>query len=346
MKNSITKGLLFIGFYPIDKLNGAAKVRIWNISKCLNPQYSIIGFFKKRINGYYYLLKDKKFKDIKHVYIEPSASTANPVDLLFLLYLKFRKITIAIFIRDIYPLFKDNWKKLKLYQTPHFFMWFIAVFIYLQITKVRYYPTASARNVLRDKKGKLLPPGCNIGYPVRFNSSSRLILYAGYLNRSYGEDLIIEICKILKKERLPVKIGVVFRGKIDVINRSDLPIEKIGDTLEDFTGSALLGIIPRIVNKYNDIAFPVKLMDYVQMGLPVIVTKCLEISDFVKKNKIGYSHNEKPEEWIKRIKYLLKYPQKAEELHYNVIKTKYRNGWETRANTIIKDYHMIHSNRR
>ena len=92
--NNKNRGILFIGNYPINVLNGAARIRIWNIKRVLKPDYSIIGFIAERLKGYYKLFRNNEIKNIKYVYVEPSASTANPVDLIFLI---FRPILLVIY---------------------------------------------------------------------------------------------------------------------------------------------------------------------------------------------------------------------------------------------------------
>ena len=337
--NNINRGILFIGNYPINVLNGAAKIRIWNINRVLKPDYSVIGFITKRLKGYYKLFRNNEIKNIKYVYVEPSASTANPVDLIFLIFLKMKNVHIAIFIRDVYPFFKDYWSELTWYQIPHFLMWFIALFVYLHVCKTRFYPGIGVKNILNDKHGQILPPGCNLNFNVYFNERSNIILYTGKLNKLYGEELIIQIATLIKKQRIPVIIGVVFRGDISHITSLDLPIIKLGNILSDIKEDILIGIIPREINPYNKIAFPLKLVDYIQMGIPVLVTDCDEMANFITKNQAGYILNEQSSNWVSTIQHLHENNDEALKLHNSVMIARRENSWEKRVKIIIDDYH-------
>jgi glycosyltransferase involved in cell wall biosynthesis len=56
-----------------------------------------------------------------------------------------------------------------------------------------------------------------------------------------------------------------------------------------------LGIIPLPLTPYYHLALPVKLMDYLSLGIPVVSTACREIVTFMEHYPVGLTAQDNPE---------------------------------------------------
>jgi glycosyltransferase involved in cell wall biosynthesis len=339
------KKLLFIAFYPLDNLGSAPKVRINALKKEFEKKVDLLfinGGKIKRLKEYIKIIFSSKLANISKCYVESSTSSAYPWDIIFLLYLKIKGVKISIYIRDAYPLFKEFWKELKWYQIPLYIGWHISVRLYHQLADIIYYPTESLKIMFNSKKGKLLPPASG-NIVDKFSSESSNLLYVGNLNYRYGLSLMFEVEKIVR-EQIPDFEWVIVSHFFNSyeLERGITIIKKDFSQLNELKMEFFAGIIPRRKSKYNDLALPVKLFDYLKWGLPIIATNCYEQEKFIKDNKIGETFLDRAKELSDGIIKLYSKKKKLEEFHKNVLSiVNEKHRWKDRAEKILADLNKL-----
>ena len=109
-----------------------------------------------------------------------------------------------------------------------------------------------------------------------------------------------------------------------------------GKELNKYYEKASVGVIPVRQTNYTNLAYSVKLFEYLGHGLPVISTNTTEMGTFVKQNNIGMVCEDNPKDLAQTIAYYFK---NKETLNYstNVKKIAPQNTWICRAQKIISD---------
>lgn len=95
------------------------------------------------------------------------------------------------------------------------------------------------------------------------------------------------------------------------INASFLWFEQKTD-LQNFLSQCSLGVIPWANTFSRRFGFPIKLLNYLSVGLPVVTTEIGEWADIVRKEELGIVTQDFPESLSQGILYLLDNPSFAE----------------------------------
>jgi glycosyltransferase involved in cell wall biosynthesis len=81
-----------------------------------------------------------------------------------------------------------------------------------------------------------------------------------------------------------------------------------GNALQPVYQTSCLGLVPAQRTAYNDLAMPVKLFEYLSYGLPVVVTDCTEMAQFVNGTGVGLVSQDNAESLASTICTILKDP--------------------------------------
>ena len=306
----MSKQILFYVPYDFSSLKSGSQIRPYNMYKAfLNLGYEvdlIAGNIKTRKEAF----KEIRKKQKKYIfcYSEPSTYPLHPfVDYNIYLYIKKQHIPIAIYYRDAYWKFSEYFNKRGIKKLELLLRYRADLFLYNHIASVIFFPTSTLANMFNIRVKKLcLPPGGENKFKNRNNliSSPLKGIYVGGINFRYGFDILLHAFSLVNN-RQRVELELVCRDKEfkniskemkNFIDCSWINIHHIsGKVLERLYYKAHFGIIPRRKDKYNDLAIPVKLFEYLSFGIPVIVTDCNEMGRFVKKNECGLVCKDTPE---------------------------------------------------
>ncbi|TQR21364.1 glycosyltransferase [Psychrobacillus vulpis] len=146
-----------------------------------------------------------------------------------------------------------------------------------------------------------LPPG---GRFTEIKTSHHTIqkpfkgIYVGGINNDdYGLPTLVESYDLLNKESVLGELIIVCRED-EFVQLSDSNKEKLNKTyikLKHVSGAELqqvyeevdFAFIPRKRSVYNDFAVPIKLVEYLTAGLPIIATNCSAQEDFIQSGPYG-----------------------------------------------------------
>ena len=98
-----------------------------------------------------------------------------------------------------------------------------------------------------------------------------------------------------------------------------------------------LALYPIEKNAYNDFAFSVKLMEYLEYGLPMVAVNCTETEKFVRKYDLGLVCKNDPEDFAAKVSEILTNTELYAHCAQNAAQAVQGNLWVDRAKTVIAD---------
>jgi len=337
----LARQLLFIGYYDITHLDAAPKVRILEMSKAfrnMGTDSFIIGNARKRA-----FMKLKwmltNTSNIKYAYIEGSTSTAYPIDLIFLLYLKIKGIRVAYFMRDAHPLYKNFTSLLKWYQRPLYWGWHFSVRTYKHLVDDFFAPTLFFNEIFSfgHKRFQVLPPAISGIRANLFDTQSKCLLYVGGLSSFYGVEKIEALLRFMEENEPQFRLHIITReAEVGIINKyKNCTIESLTyDDLPKLSKKYFAGLLT-ISGEYADLALSVKMFDYFSLSLPIIMTDSYSHRKFIEETGAGFvaDSDESFEAFILDI---IKHPgvlNSAVKNINNIIPQKHT--WVKRARTVL-----------
>lgn len=264
----------------LEKVSGGPSTRISLFSQVFKFHGDIV------ISGNKKFSKSFSVKRIDFVYVESATNRIYLIDFFNLLYFRLVSKKIIVFIRDIYSeLFPEEYKSprsritLMANRVSYFFLTAVAHRLVFPTEKMgtiffeknRYFPK---------KPYSALPPGC-APLPYARNSpdfsKKAGVLYLGsvsYANAGFEHFLTFADCfesdynyYVLSSD---VNVQKMISGRKHIfINK--VPHNEIPSFIE--TRNILVAFHTRPRNAYDDITFPIKVLDFVSFQLPFITDR-------------------------------------------------------------------------
>ena len=275
------------------------------------------------------------------------------MDFRFFNYCRKAGIPVALFYRDMQWKFSDIfnaaapfWKRMILIP-----MYYYDLFQYSRSLDLLYLPTVQMKKYVKpDLPYKSLPPAGSIHEDSLMVKRDRSplcdhklrIFYVGGMSNLYDnrkliqavkdtEDVFLTICTHMDQwQKFQNNYGTNLCDRIRIISKSS-------DELKPFYEESDIAACCMDDNPYLDIAMPIKCMEAVSYGTPLLVTRMEAVSDFVKVNQIGWSVDTTSEAIRLQLEYLKEHPEEIREKTKNTIAAAYHNTWEDRARQAAED---------
>ena len=233
------------------------------------------------------LIFNKKLENVTAAYIESSNVGMAFWDAVLIFYLKYKRVKMSVFIRDFYPLFINGWKDTNWKGKIANILWFINIFVYRLTVSISYFPSDSSKKLLNFRFKDILPPGLFLDIPD-LPLKRNTVFYAGGLRKPYNLEPVLEAVDLLNKE-LKVKFNVFCREDSlpfisKWLDKEWLVVEH--KSLYDLDYKPHIAVISSD-NSYQAIARSVKMLDYIKLGSPIIISDAYENSKFLNEHEIG-----------------------------------------------------------
>ena len=330
--------ILMLGQYPLDKLDAAPKIRTHYLWLALQNYAEVTFITGTRQSRRWPLLKlilAGNLKRFDAVYLEAATSTSMETDLLLLSLLKVAKVPIGIYIRDAYPLFG-----LTLVRNPKEWLlnktWFISQWAYQRLADILFFPTQSLADCFDFKAKELLPPATRMGlvsevFPGPFDT----LLYAGHLSDENGWPLLKAAMELIHTKNPQIRL-LALTPTVTSEQYPWLDIRRgvLEDILADLPRIAA-ALIPRPQTDYNHLAIPVKLMDYLSLGLPIVSTDCKEMAMLINGHDLGWIVSFVPEDFALACLDIFDDIEKRTTFSQQSVQFIQVNRWEDRAEVIL-----------
>lgn len=282
-----------------------------NIDKVSGGPRTRISMFKsefERHDDYVIMSKNKfwkclKLRNINGVYVESATNRISIVDLFALLYLKIKTKRVIVFIRDIYiELFPNEYttprKRITKYLNiaSNFFLILIASKVMFP-TKEMGLIFFKKRNYYPKRPFFALPPGANKNFSEinvpNFNQKLGILYLGGISYSNSGFNHFIQFADFFKDEyRFFVLSGDLAAkeiiGEREHIVLSCLPYDKIPGFIKTHNILAAFHTRPR--NHYDDITFPIKVLDFISIRLPFITADHYPLQNLLSKEYVLFQN--------------------------------------------------------
>ncbi len=282
-----------------------------------------------------------EYKEVETGYIETSNAGMVLWEFILLVLLKWNGAYISVFIRDAYPFFKEYWRNRGFKLLAANILWLVSIIVYSSTCKIFYFPSEGLGNLFRMKNRRVLRPG--IDHIVSgLTERSKTIFYAGGVTGQYDMDTFLVACEGLRS-KYDIKVLVYCRSysRENVkkwLSKDWIKVEH--KTLEQLNFKPLCGIIPLKRNKHTEVAFAVKLLDYVKLGVPIVASDTTTIKDYILEKGIGViCKAENVKSYIEQIEMLLTNPKLHGKLSKNVEKLQEDPEiyWDSICERIMRD---------
>jgi hypothetical protein len=221
------------------------------------------------------------------IYVESSTTLPGPADLAFLALARARRIPILTYVRDAQQLFSEYDTAWTLKQRLSRRMFLPALRILMRLsTHVAYPSRGLARAIHGDGRGALLlPPGARLAAAVEPDADARALLFVGPMNRpTHGAELLVAAVEEARRRGADVEVISISRPGQEWPGDAPpwLHRERAdGPEIDRFLPRVMATITPRRKTPYNDLAVPIKVLEYLGYGRPLIVTDTEETAAIV-----------------------------------------------------------------
>jgi glycosyltransferase involved in cell wall biosynthesis len=338
------KRLLFIGHYPLDQLASAPEVRIHSLRQALVDRCDLTfltGTREQRRRPLWQMIRSGTWRDYDGVYVEAASSTAMEADLVLLKLWHDAGIPVSLFVRDVYPMFPDYFDSRPLKHKLLKAAWFISMAAYRRWCSILYFPTRKLAELIAFPDKRLLPPGGNLRSQPD-PATRHGIIYVGASSAVAGAPRLLQAMDIVAAKQPQATLRFVTPNAAPLEAWRDRPwltvTKASGEGLSQLLLSAAIAVVPRPRGAYNDLCLPVKLLDYLSHGLPVVSTDSPETAAFLTAIGAGEIVGDTPEAMAAGILRLLENPDTCRERGQAAVRAiSGPHSWEQRAETILAD---------
>lgn len=300
--------------YPLDQGMWGPTVRIQHLRHELEALVDldvVAGYRGARRRALLRYAFSGRLRRLEGIYVESSSFLPSETDLAFLALARALRIPVLTYVRDAYQLFPGD------YAVDSARRWlgskaFLPMLRALGAASSRLaFPTAglAAAVGVPAEEAILLPPGAPPPVSVDASPGANRLLFVGDARLpSHGVDRLVAAIGLVRDRGADVELTLVCRPGQEPPGAQPgwLRIERAeGAAIHALLPHVLATVIPRPRTPYNDLALPIKLMEYLSYGRPLIVTDCVEQARVVREADAGIVTLDDPEHIAASIEELL-----------------------------------------
>ncbi|MCF7859080.1 MAG: glycosyltransferase [Candidatus Cloacimonetes bacterium] len=318
-------------------LNKAPRIRQYSIYHALikdHDLYCISGDYEERKDAVLRFFKEEDITKYDGMYCESHNWPLKILDYKFFKFCK-GKIPMTIFYRDCYWKTNDYLKKPSFNKIQSYIRFKIEYLIFARYFNLFFVPTKLFSEFCGIKNYSILQPAGIVRKiaPKEYNDGIFRILFAG--NMKKGCEIIFDIMKRMLQKNTKIELHI-FSTDAPEINIQNVFFHRT--SLQDnkrLISKCHVGLIPHEKIEYLDLAFPLKIMDYLSYGLPVISTNTLEVENFLRIHNVGVAVEHDVESYVKAIEFFIENKDYFIELSKNALELiKTTENWDNRVERI------------
>lgn len=273
--------LLLLAMYPLDAGLWGATTRITQLRSELEARVPLDVVSGTRGSRGWSLLRyacSGRLRGLRGIYVENASTLPGPVDLLFLALARALGIEVLTYVRDAQYLFEEYYVA----TTPKRWLaraaFLPAIRLLMRIsTRVGYPSRGLARAIHGDDRDVLLlPPGARLAAAPPLDPAATGLLFVGNLRYpAHGGEILLEsVRRARDDDGLDVTLICVLPDGAEPPFRADwLRVERAsGPEIDRLLPQVRATITPRRKTPYNDLAVPIKVLEYLGYARPLIVT--------------------------------------------------------------------------
>jgi hypothetical protein len=285
--------------YPLDRGLWGATTRITQLRDALSRRIEldvIAGTPAARARRMARYLARGRLRGLAGIYVENATSLPRPTDLAFLAAARTRRIRVLTYLRDAQQLFPEYYPADSLKRRASRALFRRATKALMRVSTVVAFPSRGlAAAILGDERAaqtaQLLPPGARMAAAPPLDPGARSLLFVGGLRYpAHGGDILLEAMERARRRGLDVSLICISRpGEGPAGPQPDWlrTVQAEGPGIDQLLPEVLATITPRRATPYNDLAVPIKVMEYLGYARPLIVTDTTETAAVVREAGCG-----------------------------------------------------------
>jgi len=290
--------ILFYAAYDASRASSGPLVRIRMLSAALAEIADVHlahGSRFRRLALVARLVLGGQLRASDAVYIEPPTAAAMPWDILLAAAARAMGRPVGIYFRDAYQLFRDIYPAGGWRVRLSDLAWRLSTWSLRRLATVAYVPSSGLASALHLRDAVLLPPGTDPSLPNLGAGEDPCIAYVGAVGQPSGTDRLMAAMELVRREEPDARLLVVGQPPTG---------QPWPDWVEFRTASreALPGIlaaaracaIPRPINTYTDLAWPIKLADYLSLGKPLVATRAAQTAEVLTADQAAILVGDEP----------------------------------------------------
>jgi glycosyltransferase involved in cell wall biosynthesis len=285
--------LLLLSMYPLDRGLWGATTRITQLRDALARRVEldvISGTRSVRGAALARYLAAGRLRRVAAIYVENATTLPGPLDLAFLAVARARRIPILTYVRDAQQLFPEYYALTSLKRRVSRALFLPATRALMRLSTTVTFPsrglaTAVLPDAERAKTAPLLPPGSRLANVGPVNPEARALLFVGGLRYPvHGGSILLEAMELARTRSSNLELICVSRPGEEPAGPQPAWLRLVraeGWEIDALLPEVLATITPRRKTPYNDLAVPIKVMEYLGYRRPLIVTDTTETADIV-----------------------------------------------------------------
>ncbi|WP_197277538.1 glycosyltransferase [Bacillus sp. FJAT-27245] len=240
------------------------------------------------------------------------------VDSAVMSFLRKKNVPVGVFYRDVYWKFDELYPLKGAKKALMQFVYRMEERFYEKYCKVVFLPSDAMGSFVDIDLPKIsLPPGGTDRISETSEADvlegadgsvpgtpSKAIYVGGINNEDYGLFLLLDALEKVNADRKVCDLTVVCRedefanlpaDKKERLERQEVAVRHVsGEDLNDLYLEMDFAFIPRYKSTYNDFSVPVKLVEYLSNGLPVLGTNCSAQEEIIEGGGYGLICEDNP----------------------------------------------------
>lgn len=284
-----------------------------------------------------------RLRGLDGIYVESSTFLPSEADIAFLGLARALRVPVLTYVRDAYQLFAEYGAGRTLRGRVGAAAFRPMIRALRAVSSRLAFPSAGLAEAVLGSGADavLLPPGAPPPVEVPRSPKANRLLFVGDARLpAHGADRLIAAVALARQAGSPVELTIVCRpGQEPPPPHPDwLRLERAeGTAIPGLLGDVVATVIPRPRGRYNDLALPIKLFDYLSYGRPLLVTDCTEQARVVTTADAGIVTADDPASLADAITRMLSAPPDvAERWSANAMAAARAASWEDRARQIVR----------
>ncbi len=276
--------LLLLAMYPLDRGLWGATARITEMRAALGrlSRLEVVsGTRGQRARGLVRYLARGRLRGLDGIYLENATTLPGPVDLGFVAVARLAGIPVVTYVRDAQQLFPEYYHASGLKRRLSRALFLPLTRLLIRLSSRATFPSSGlAAAVTGRAEAQLLPPGARLADARPLDPAARTLLFVGGLRvPAHGAEILIEGTRLARERGHQVDLICVTRPGEEPPGPMPAWAQVVhteGAGIDALLSGVLASITPRRRTPYNDLAVPIKVMEYLGFARPLIVTDATE----------------------------------------------------------------------
>ncbi|HEX2222489.1 MAG TPA: glycosyltransferase [Candidatus Limnocylindria bacterium] len=289
--------LLLISMYPLDQGVWGATQRIRQLRDELarRTRLDVIhGYRGPRRMALARYAASGRLRGLDGIYVENSTMLPSETDVAFLALARALGIPVLTYLRDAQQLFDEYYPLSSVKRRLSRRLFLPAMRALMAVSTRVAFPSAGLARAILGAEAEcalLLPPGSRRPVDVPLEPTAPSLLFVGGLRFPVqGGDILFEAIERARADGHPVELICVSRPHEEPPRPHPrwLHVQRaMGEEIDHLLPAVRASITPRRRSPYNDLAVPIKVLEYLSYARPLIVTDCTEQAAIVRSTGSG-----------------------------------------------------------